>query len=155
MNHRERETRELVRQKIKNGNRIGVFTMPCKSNLSVSEIRLSRNGVSACLRIIVALSVLLLLCGDVEQNPNENQRQATPENGPSELEPKFKARSHRQNFAGAFLERYEEGPNFGNAHHRAQKWGKKSTTRALPKRCTAEASAGDGEEAFCRILSQS
>jgi len=32
----------------------------------------------------------------------------------------LKARSHRQNFAGAFLERYEEGPNFGNARHRAQ-----------------------------------
>ncbi|KAH3846040.1 hypothetical protein DPMN_088334 [Dreissena polymorpha] len=53
-----------------------------------------------------------------------------------------KARSHRQNFAGAFLERYEEGPNFGNARHRAQNGEKKSKTRALPKRCTAEASVG-------------
>ncbi|KAH3791482.1 hypothetical protein DPMN_144968 [Dreissena polymorpha] len=57
--------------------RIGVFTMPCKSKLSVSEIRLSRNGVSARLRVIIALSVLLLLCGDVEQNPGPSQRPAT------------------------------------------------------------------------------
>ena len=32
-----------------------------------------------------------------------------------------KARSHRQNFAGAVLERYGDEPNFDNARHRAQK----------------------------------
>ncbi|KAH3809499.1 hypothetical protein DPMN_137870 [Dreissena polymorpha] len=36
------------------------------------------------------------------------------------FEKSVKARSHRQNFAGAFLERYEEEPIFGNARHRAQ-----------------------------------
>ncbi|KAH3709532.1 hypothetical protein DPMN_068995 [Dreissena polymorpha] len=51
-----------------------------------------------------------------------------------------------QNFAEAFLERYEEGPNFGDARHCAQNWGTKSKTRALPKRCTAEASVASGSE---------
>ena len=32
----------------------------------------------------------------------------------------IKARSHRQNFAGAVLERYGDEPNFDNARHRAQ-----------------------------------
>ncbi|KAH3824066.1 hypothetical protein DPMN_125894 [Dreissena polymorpha] len=42
----------------------------------MSEIRLSRNGVSARLRIIIALGVLLLLCDDVEQNTGPTQRPA-------------------------------------------------------------------------------
>ena len=34
-----------------------------------------------------------------------------------------KARSHRQNFAGAVLERYGDESNFDNARHRAQNLG--------------------------------
>ena len=33
------------------------------------------------------------------------------------------ARSHRQNFAGAVLERYGDESNFDNARHRAQNLG--------------------------------
>ena len=54
---------------------------------------------------------LVLKCHLLSKYPH-TQREDTPL--------AFKARSHRQNFAGAFLERYEEGPNFGNARHRAQ-----------------------------------
>ena len=50
-----------------------------------------------------------------------------------------KARSHRQNVAGAFLERWGEGAEFWQRSSPRTKWQTKSKTRALPSRRTAEA----------------
>ena len=43
-----------------------------------------------------------------------------------------KARSHRQNVAGAFLERWGEGAEFWQRSSPRTKWHTKSKTRALP-----------------------
>ena len=44
----------------------------------------------------------------------------------------LKARSHRQNVAGAFLERWGEGAEFWQRSSPRTKWQTKSKTRALP-----------------------
>ena len=44
----------------------------------------------------------------------------------------LKARSHRQNVAGAFLERWGEGTEFWQRSSPRTKWQTKSKTRALP-----------------------
>ena len=51
----------------------------------------------------------------------------------------LKAQSHRQNVAGAFLERWGEGAEFWQRSSPRTKWQTKSKTRALPERRAAEA----------------
>ena len=49
--------------------RIGTFLMPDKSKNRMAVLSVSKSSVSLCLRTLVALSLLLVVSGNVEVNP--------------------------------------------------------------------------------------
>lgn len=55
--------------------RIGLFTMPKKCKHGLNKIVVSKSSMSVFLRLLVGLSVVLLMGGDVEINPGPPKRQ--------------------------------------------------------------------------------
>lgn len=56
--------------------RIGVFTMPRKCKYKMDKIVISNTSVSVFLRLLVGLSVVLLMGGDIEMNPGPPRQQS-------------------------------------------------------------------------------
>ena len=55
--------------------RIGTFVMPLKCRTCIHGIRLSKGKIRLCVRALVALSLLLVVSGDVESNPGPGSGQ--------------------------------------------------------------------------------
>ena len=56
--------------------RIGTFTEPRKSCFKIAAIMLATKTVSLTIRLMLALSLMITLAGDVESNPGPDTRQA-------------------------------------------------------------------------------